>query len=378
MSKQKLHMQVTNTVFVPDHIEKLQPYKPGKASDVDAYSAFKAIICSNENNLGPSPKAIEAIREASSEIHFYPDPQAEKLVQKLSQRHNRKFDDFVLSNGLDGLLYSMFKAFTLPGDHVITSQFSFVAFNKFSKMNNVILDIAPMKGFYEFDLERMLAMVKEGTRMIYLCNPNNPTGSAIKEEDLLAFLDQVPSHILVVVDEAYFEFARNLDTEFPDSIAFNRPNVLSLRTLSKVYGLAGLRIGYGVGHADVISALKKVKLVFNPNVLAQVAALAALDDDEHLEKTLDNNKKWMKIVVQKLEEQGLNYVPSRANFVTAIFTDKSEAQYFNQFMLDHGVMLRQLNAFELSLGVRISIGNDSEMEHFCSVLSQYDPKKSDL
>lgn len=355
-------------ISVPQHIQSLDPYKPGKSSDLDSFKKYRAIICSNENNLGPSPKAMEAIREASANVHFYPDPQGEKLVDKLCEKHARSFEEFVLSNGLDGLLYSLFKAFTLPGDEVISSENSFVAFNKFSKMNNVDLTLVPMTESYELDLDRMLAAVGPKTKIVYICNPNNPTGTGIKLEALQDFISEIPDHVLVVVDEAYIEFASDLDPDFPDSSSFKHPNVLSLRTLSKIYGLAGLRIGYGVGSKHVIDALKKVKLVFNPNSIAQAAAIAALDDVDHMQATLSNNRKWLALISETLSNKSIVFLPSYSNFLTLVFPEVGEAIAFNRKMDRNGILLRKLDGFGMPYAVRISIGNETEMSYVYKVL----------
>lgn len=365
-------MQQKDSIFVPDYITELAPYKPGKSSDPDSFSRYKAIICSNENNFGPSPRAIQAIREAADKIHQYPDPQSEKLVNKLVDKHDRKFDEFLLSNGLDGLLYSLFKAFTVPGDHVIASDNSFIAYNKFAKMHNLNLEKVPMLDGFQFNLDGMLAAVKEETRVVYLCNPNNPTGSSITEEDLKAFVNNVPKSTLVVIDEAYFDFARELDHTFPDSASWNISNVLTLRTFSKLYGLAGVRIGYGIGDSKVIEALNKVNLVFNPNILAQIGAVAALDDVYHIQRTVRNNVKWMKELEKILKDKGIEYIGSKANFITTVFPSNEEASNFNKIMDEAGILLRKLDGFGIPNAVRISIGNEEEMEYVTEVLREFE------
>ncbi len=363
-------MQIKNNqIFVPEFIQNLEPYRPGKSIDLEHYNKYKAIICSNENNLGPSPLAMSAIKNEVSKIHFYPDPQGEKLVEKLAKIHQRNANEIILSNGLDGLLYTVFKAFSLPGDNVISSEFSFVAFNKFSKMNNVELRLTPMTREYKFDLQEILKSIDDRTRIIYICNPNNPTGTSINETTLKDFLNKVPKSILVILDEAYYEFGKNADSNFPDTIQMKYNNVISLRTLSKIYGLAGLRIGYGIADEYIISALKKVKLVFNPNSLAQVGALAALDDFEHLKKTLDNNKYWISEISIALKQKGIFYIESYANFITVIFPSIEEASSFNSFMDSAGVLLRKLDGFGMPNAIRISIGNSDEMKFFLMVLT---------
>jgi len=357
-------------ISIPKHITLLSPYKPGKSSDPSEYTRYKAILSSNENNYGPSPNAMEAITKNVESISLYPDPQGDHLIQKLALRHLRSVDEIILSNGLDGLLYSLFRAFTEAGDEVITNQKSFVAFNKFAKMYDLDLKLAPNKD-YHFDLECLLSMITARTKIVYLCNPNNPTGSHIHKQQLLNTIKQIPSHVLVVVDEAYFEFASHIDSEFPNSSSFDLGNVLTLRTFSKLYGLAGLRIGYAIGKPHVVDALKKVKLVFNPNTLAQVGALAGLDDDDHILKTLRNNSKWIALVQDQLTEKGIRYIPSYANFVCSIYESSQEASKFFEYMDSNGILLRKLDGFGMPEAVRISIGNNEEMTAFSEIMDRF-------
>ena len=360
-----------SNIKIPDFIQELKPYIPGKSSDLGSFKRFKAVICSNENNIGASPAAIKAIQENANLVNFYPDPMGEKLIQKLAIHHNRTATEFILSNGLDGLLYSLFKAFTLPGDTVITSELTFIAFEKFSKMNNLKCKIVPMKEGFEFDLDSIYKSIDINTRIVYLCNPNNPTGAGISKSELIDFLDKVPSSVLVIVDEAYSEFAQHIDPDFPDTISMNYSNVLSLRTFSKVYGLAGLRIGYGVATKEIIDAISKVSLIFNPNALAQIAATVALDDVQHVLRSVTNNKFWMDKLIDLLDKKAINHVKSYANFVTTTFSSKAKASHFNNYMNENGVLLRKLDGFGFPKGVRISIGNDDEMNYVCKVLEKY-------
>ncbi|WP_235298288.1 histidinol-phosphate transaminase [Portibacter marinus] len=358
-------------IQIPQNIQDLQPYKPGKSSDPSAYSRYKAILSSNENNYGPSPLAMNAIKDHLSSIHLYPDPQAFALTQKLSEIHQRPGDEIILSNGLDGLLYSMFKAFTNEGDHVITNDRSFVAFNKFAAMHNV--NVTKVENIeYQFDLQSIKHRITSKTKMIYICNPNNPTGTMITQDEIKDLVSSIPSHILVVVDEAYFQYAKNLLPSFPDTSTMNISNILTLRTFSKLYGIAGVRIGYGMGSKPVIQALKKVKLVFNPNSLAQVAAFAALDDHNHRKITLDNNNKWMQKLEEQLNKKGIKYLKSYANFICSIYQDEQESQRFVNYMDGKGVLLRKLDSFGMPEGVRISIGTDQEMRYFSQILERFE------
>ena len=281
-------------VKIPNHIAQLVPYKPGKPAlnNFDSSLAYREIVLSsNENNFGPSPLAIEAIRAAASEMHLYPDPTSTLLKEKLSGILQVRPENLSIGNGSDSILYNMCKAFFASGQKMLTSAGAFSSAKVYARLNNIPLIETPMSPGYTFDLTAILQAIDADTQLIYLVNPNNPTGAMLPGDELRAFLSKVPDHILVVVDEAYYEFASALSDDYLDCSKLGYKNVIVLRTFSKAYGLAGLRLGYAIGPEDLIGVLNKVKLPFDPNRMAQAAGLAALDNQAFLEKTIENNKR---------------------------------------------------------------------------------------
>lgn len=354
-------------IYLPDHIHQISNYKPGKptAQWFDGEQESKtAVLCSNENNFGPSPLAVQAIQENLDKIYLYPDPTGSILKSAISSYYKIPENQILLGNGSDGILYSLFKAFFDPGDHLLTSHGTFVSLAAMAKMNRVEYRTIPMTKQYGFDLEAILDAIDSKTRVIYLCNPNNPTGAMIPKDDLLHFIRQVPEDRLIIVDEAYYEFASDLSEDYPDSTRLHFPNVLTLRTFSKAYGLAGLRLGFAIAQPELIDVLHKVKLTFNPNMLAQVAGVAALQDQKFLEKTLSNNKTELGKMYSLFEKLGIPYVPSYGNFVMIDLGTESLVEWMYERLRSNKVLIRRLASFGLPHCARISIGLPEENEWF--------------
>jgi histidinol-phosphate aminotransferase len=350
-------------IQIPENIQSLKTYKPGKPN-ADMFAEWNiekpVVLCSNENNFGPSPKALEAIREVMFQLHRYPDPTGENLRLALAERLEVNFENLILGNGSDGILYSLFKAFFLPGQKLLTSEASFVSIDAMAKMNHVAVEKVPLKAGYRFDLDAIFDRIDSATKGIYLCNPNNPTGTAISREELCEFLSKVPKHLLIIVDEAYFEFAKSLTDQYPDSTKLHFDNLLTLRTFSKAYGLAGLRLGYAIGSPQLINALAKVKLTFNPNSLAQAACLAALEDEQHFRKTIQNNQSGLQGYYRTFEDLGIPFVPSFANFAMINLGTEERVERLYQQLLHKGVLIRRLSSFGLPHCARISVGTPAE------------------
>jgi histidinol-phosphate aminotransferase len=354
-------------VRIPSHIHEIANYKPGKpAADMfdGRVNQRTAILCSNENNLGVSPRAKQAIVEALDQLYLYPDPTGDALKEKLSGKLGVAKDRIILGNGSDGILYTVFKAFTLPGEALLTSHASFVSLRAMCKMHNVEYLTIPMAKGYTFNMNAILSAITDQVRIIYLCNPNNPTGTMIPHDNMLGFLKKVPKDRLVIVDEAYFEFSTHLSDDYPDSTTLGFENVLTLRTFSKAYGLAGIRLGYGIAQPDIIQTLHKVKLTFNPNLLAQVAGGAALEDEEFLQKTLSHHIKELPRFYSFFEEMGIEYVPSFANFVMIDLKDPEVVEEIYESLREKGVLVRRLGSFDLPHCIRVSIGRTEENDWF--------------
>lgn len=360
-------------VIIPQHIENLAPYKPGKPGANmfgDKIPERQVILSSNENNFGPSPKALKALAEEMSRLHLYPDPTSGHLREKLSSILGIPASRILMSNGSDAILYTMFRAFVHENESMLTSHGAFVSAKVMARMNDVRCVEVPMLEGHRFDLDGIIDAIDDSTKLIYLVNPNNPTGRMICGEEMKNFLDRVPGHILVVVDEAYFEFAKALSPDYPDCSKYNYENVIVLRTFSKAYGLAGLRLGYALGPEYLIRALSKVKLTFDPNLAAQIAGLAALDDPDFLQRTVENNVSEMKKLTDAYASMGLKIIPSVANFITLVLKDEDEVESYYHALLAKGVLTRRLASFGLPDCLRISIGLPDENDYMLRMLRE--------
>ena len=355
--------------LVPDYIKNLLPYKAGKPiEEVQRELGIENVIklASNENPLGPSKKAIEAIRQSLESISLYPDSSGFYLRKKLSDIFNLNINNVVLGAGSEGIMATIMRTFLNEKDRILATKNSFIGFRVLANASGKQIDWVSMKDF-RYDLDAMAAQININTKIIYLANPDNPTGSYFSTEEFDGFMDKVPDRALVILDEAYYEYASGIQ-DYPDSMNYRYDNVITLRTFSKSYGLAGLRVGYGFAHQDLISNLMKVKLPFEPSIPAQIAAIAALDDMSHLEATLNENKRQMLRVEKVFKKLNLLYIPSSANFITLILGDESQAEIFTKQFLKSGIILRHLKAFGLPNCVRVTIGKDSEMEVFINKL----------
>ena len=355
--------------LVPNHIRNLLRYKAGKPiEEVQRELGLKKVIklASNENPLGPSLKAVKAIEESLKNISLYPDSNGFHLREKLSSIFSLDIDNVILGAGSEGIMATIMRTFLNDSDHILATENSFIGFRVLANASGKKIDWVAMKN-YSYDLSAMLDFIHDRTKIIYLANPDNPTGTYFNRIEFENFIKKVPKRCLVILDEAYFEYASCLE-DYPDSMNYRYDNVITLRTFSKSYGLAGLRVGYGFAHADLISNLMKVKLPFEPSIPAQVAAIAALDDKEHLEKSLAVNKEQMCRFEKVLENLRIPYISSSANFVTLKFNNEKEAMVFSDKFLNNGVILRHLSSFGLPECVRVTIGNESEMDYFINKL----------
>lgn len=354
-------------IQIPDNIQELKAYKPGKsiAEIVHEFSLTKtAVLWNNENNFGCSPKAKQKIREAANELYLYSDPLSLKLRTQIAKHNGVTTEQVVVGNGSEGIMQNMMRAFCNGDDEVLTFQGTFVIIYVWSKLNSTPCKKVSLTKDYGFDLNQILQQITEKTKIIYLSNPNNPTGAMITEEALSNFMTKVPENILVVVDEAYYEYAKLLSELYPDSIRMNYPNMLTLRTFSKAYGLAGMRLGYAMGAKELIDPLMRVKLTFEPSSLAQAAGLGALEDNDFLEKTVLNNKQQLQLFYNTFQELGINYVPSFANFIMIDMGTADKAKTLFDSLLKRGVFVRVIAAFGLPHCIRITIGTPEENK-FC-------------
>lgn len=355
--------------LVPHHISSLKPYQAGKSiEELKREMGLKKIVklASNENPLGVSPKALKAMQEVLTTINRYPSPDSFYLRQALAERYDVKIDNVFTAHGSEGIIAVIMRTFLLDDEEAITSMGSFITFPIQAQSRGILLKSVPLKN-YRLDLEAMAEQITDKTKVIYLANPNNPTGTIFTVHEFLNFIKKVPSRVLVILDEAYFEFAHD-DPTYPDSMQYRLDNVITLRTFSKAFGLAGVRIGYGFAHEHMIGNLMKVKLSFEPNTVAQAAALAALQDQDFLDDTVRINRIGKKYLYQLFERLGIPYLKSHANFVTIIFDSEDQVNKMYDKLLRRGVIVRPLKAFGLPHCIRVSIGLEEENAFFAKAL----------
>ena len=357
--------------LVPSYIKKLKSYKPGKPiEEVQRELGLDDIIklASNENPLGPSPKALSAIQNSMIESHRYPDASGYELRKKLSNRFNVNINNVVLGSGSEGIMSTIMRTFLLNDDELVSAQNSFIGFRVLANASGNKIHWVPMKN-HHYDLESMADKITDYTKIVYIANPDNPMGTYITKKEFDAFYSHVPERVLIILDEAYFEYAESRE-DYPDSMTYRYDNVITLRSFSKAYGLGGIRIGYGFAHDELISNLLKVKAPFEPSALAQVAGHAALDDSGFLSKTVETNERGMNYLREQLEIIGVTYIPSVANFITTIWDSESRATELTKELLKKGVIVRQLNSFGWPAYIRISIGLKKENYRFINALKE--------
>ncbi len=352
-------------------LKTLPTYQPGRPIEevarelgLTADSIIK--VASNENPFGPSPLAVAALQKAIPGVNLYPDGNAFYLKQKLAAKCGVEPGNLVLGNGSNEIIEFVAHALLGPHTNVVVSQYCFAIYPIVAKMSGAAVVTVPARN-YGHDLSAMLRAITDRTRIVFVANPNNPTGTLAEREELIHFVNQVPEEVLLVMDEAYIEFLDQPVDLVPLIRLGARKNLILMRTFSKIYGLAGLRIGYGLADAELISALEKIRQPFNANLLAQVAALAALDDDEHVRKTRANNFAGLEFFAKALRELKLEYVPSCANFILLRVGDGQKVFVAMQKL---GVITRPMGGYHLPEWLRISIGTRQENQRCLEALIQ--------
>jgi histidinol-phosphate aminotransferase len=352
--------------FVPDHIKNLSPYVAGKTINEvrEAYHLEQiSKLASNENRLGCSPRVQSAIGKAVAEIQDYPDPVARKLKAALAQKNGVSNENIIIAGGSESIIAILCRTFFRDNEEAITADATFVGFFVQANVQNITLKKIPVIPDFRFDVDAMAEAVTDQTKMIYIANPNNPTGTYITRMEFEKLMDAVPGDVIVVMDEAYYEYAQDVD-DYPHAAEYDCKNVLSLRTFSKAYGLAGMRVGYAIGQEKLIQSMSKTKLTFEPTALGQAAALAALEDEGFLEKSRQVVEEGKERLYQFFDERDVQYVQSVSNSVLMICESTEKAKRITQTMLEKGVILRRVNMFGLSNCIRITIGTEENMQHF--------------
>ena len=348
--------------LVPKHILNLSPYVAGKRiSEIRDKLAHNEVIklSSNENPLGPSGLVLGSIKKNLNDLHRYPDSSGIELRSKLAEIYNLKVSNVILGSGSEGIMSTIMRTFLRSDDEIIAAKNSFIGFKVLANASGKNVVWVSMKD-YKYDLKSMSDRINDYTKIIYLANPDNPTGTYFNKKEFDGFMSNVPSRVLVILDEAYFEYAES-KSDYPNSMIYRYDNVITLRTFSKAHALAGLRVGYGFAHDSLISNLLKVKLPFEPSMVAQIAALSALSDTNYIKQSIKMNDDGMKQMESIFNKYEIDFIPSHANFITAKFKDKYSAKTFYQFLLQSGVITRYLSSFGLENCVRVTIGLESEI-----------------
>ncbi len=356
--------------LIRETVNRIVPYSPGKSSaEVMAELGIERVIklASNENPIGPSPQVVEAIQAAAAEAHIYPDPQCRELTATLAAKLEVAPETIVVGRGSDEVIHMLGLAFVDPSDNIVFSAPPFALYPHTARLMGAEERVVAHRDF-RHDLPAMADAIDEHTKLVFISNPYNPTGSIVTADEVATFMERVPDTCIVVFDEAYFEYVD--DPNYPDTLAYVREGrrCAVLRTFSKAYGLAGLRIGYGVAPVDITNALKQVREPFNVASVAQAAALAALRDVEHVERCIAVNREGRDFLCTRFEEMGLQYVPTQANF---IFVDvgMDSVECFDQLMR-RGVTVRTGDIFGLPTFIRVTIGTEEQNSIFITALSE--------
>jgi histidinol-phosphate aminotransferase len=353
-----------------DNIDNIKPYEPGKPiEDVKRELGLTEIIklASNENPLGVSPLALKAMKESLAEVYRYPDGNNYSLRKKLAQRFKVEMDNVIIGNGSNEIIELAIKTFLYEHEQVITSSPDFLIFKLATLQEAGKIIEVPLDNFY-CNLNKIYDAINEKTKIIFLSNPNNPVGTYIEEDKLKEFIGKVSEDIIIFLDEAYCEFAKNI-AEYPKSLKYlTKPNIIICRTFSKAYGLSGLRLGYGLANKSIIQAMNKARQPFNVNMLAQVAGEAAIEDEEFLNKTIELTEAGKIYIYNELNELGLDYVPSATNFV--LINVKRDADDVFKELLKMGIIIRSMTSYKLNSWIRVTIGTEEENKTFIESLKK--------
>lgn len=359
---------------IPPHIRELTPYVAGKSlAEIQESLGLSRIakLASNENRLGCSPAVGSAVQEALRTIHDYPDPIARALRRVLAEDHAARHgwaltpEHVIIASGSESILAILCRTFLEEGDEVVTSDATFVGFYVQAGVMGARIIRTPSTPDWRFDVEAMIAAIGPKTKMVYLANPNNPTGTMIGVREYRRLLEAIPSDVLFIVDEAYYEYAQQ-HPDYPHALRDlpAHSNLVVLRTFSKAFGLAGLRVGYGFATPDLIALMLKTKLTFEPTATGQAAALAAWRDREFLARSVELVERERAAFEGFLADEGVRFVHSQSNSVMLVCASAEDAERFTQAMLEEGVILRRVQAFGLPTCIRVTIGLPDEMAHF--------------
>jgi histidinol-phosphate aminotransferase len=355
------------------HLRDLVNYEPGKpiedlARELGVPPSQIIKLASNENPLGPSPKALEAMRDALLRANFYPDGGGYYLREAIAAKFGLQRQNVILGNGSNEIIEFLGHAFLKPGDEIVTSDHAFAVYRLMAQLFGAhTIEVPERPGFVQ-DLDAMAAAITPRTRQVYITSPNNPTGTVVSEEEIDAFMERVPDRVVVAFDEAYYEFLDNP----PDTLKYVRAgrNVVVLRTFSKIQGMANLRIGYGMASAEMIDILQKTRQPFNANGIAQAGALAGLEDIEHQTRTKAVTDEGRAFLQETFASMGLEYIPSYGNFV---LVNVGDGRACFETLLKQGIIVRAMNSYKLPEWIRVSVGTMDENRRFAAALRKIMP-----
>ena len=361
---------MTESIIVADHIARLRPYVPGKPiEEVQRELGLTDVIklASNENPLGPSPLALDALLQVASGVALYPEGSAPALRRAVSQATRMPEETLVFGNGSDEVLHLLSQTFLQPGDEIVQGDPSFAMYEIYATQANAVPILVPLRNFTH-DLDAMASAVTEKTRMVFVANPNNPTGTLVRQTEVEKFLARIPPHILVVFDEAYDEYVSDPDKPDLRPFVLAGRNLVILHTFSKAYGLAGLRVGYGITRPEIAEILNRVRSPFNVNLPAQAAAAAAIADSAHVARAVALNAEGRNYFYREFERMGLNFVPSEGNFVL-VDVGRDSREVFEA--LQHkGVIVRSTYGMGLPRHIRVTTGTMPQNERFIAALQE--------
>lgn len=353
-------------LLVPEHIEHLQAYVAGKtiAEVREVYNPARiSKLASNENRLGCSPNVLPAVENAINKIQDYPDPLSRELRKKIADRNGVQPENVIIAAGLESIISILCRTFFSGRENAVTANSTFVGFFVQSEIQGIELIKVPLTTDYRFDVEGLLRAINDDTKMVYIANPNNPTGTYIRKDEYAYLLDQLPDDVLLINDEAYFDYAIIVG-DYPETLKQRPKNVIVLRTFSKVYGLAGFRIGFAIADELIIRHMMNTKLTFEPTFLAQAAAAAAYEDTGFIKKSVNAVVKGRERLYELFRKHDIRHLPSVSNSVLIFQDDEEEARWFTQKMMEEGVILRRTDSFGIPEAIRITIGTSDEMDHF--------------
>ena len=352
-------------------VREILPYSPGKpVEEVEREYGLRGAVkmASNENPSGPSPLAVEALKKASGSVNIYPDGGCYYLKEKMSAFLGTPPGSIIPGNGSDEIIRVITETFLNEGEEAIISRPSFVVYETAVKVMGGKCRFVELNRDFSYDIDGILASVNEKTKLVFFANPNNPTGTIVSKASADYYMKNIPENVITIFDEAYFEYVETGD--YPDSLEYisSGAPVITLRTFSKIYGLAGLRIGYGITHPEMVSEMNRVRQPFNVNSLAQAAAMAAVSDGEHLEKSRQLNREGKKYLYRELQGLGIDYVPTEANF---ILLRVGNAEKACEGLIRQGVIVRGMGCYGLDDFIRVTIGLEDENIKFIESLKRY-------